>query len=47
MKKHPNVGSKVENTIKYDYVFTIGEYEKYLKDNIGNEVTKEERKNWD
>ena len=30
MKKHPNVGSKVETTIKYDYAFTLGEYEKYL-----------------
>jgi len=46
MKKHPNVGSKVETTTKYEYAFTLGEYEKYLKDNIGNEVTKEERKNW-
>lgn len=30
MKKHPNVGSKVETTTKYAYAFTLSDYEKYL-----------------
>lgn len=37
MKKHPNVGSKVETTIKYDYAFTLSDYEKYLKDKVNHE----------
>jgi hypothetical protein len=36
MKKHPNIGSKVETTTKYEYAFTLGEFEKYLKDISNN-----------
>jgi hypothetical protein len=30
MKKHPNVGSKVETVFKNKYTFTLSEYEKFL-----------------